>query len=219
VGRFLIYGIAFVVVLYAFIDVVLSRGDDVRSLPKPLWAILVLVLPLLGALGWFVWGRPRAAGNGGGLVPGSGPVAPDDPAPSPDRRDLVGRCRRERRRRHAGRRHRPHRLTADPPALVRALHRRRRRGTWFGRRGAGDVPCFVSQDDDQPRTRHRRRSAWRHPAFVYTGSCLLLLAIGGRALADRPARAADPVGVRVPDLRRDLGVRSTAGARSLRWRW
>lgn len=79
-GRFLIYGIAFVVVLYAFIDVVLSRGDDVRSLPKPLWAVLVLVLPLLGAVGWFVWGRPRTAGNGGGLVPGKGrgPVAPDD---------------------------------------------------------------------------------------------------------------------------------------------
>ena len=88
-GRFLIYGIAFVVVLYAFIDVVLSRGDDVRSLPKPLWAVLVLVLPLLGAVGWFVWGRPRTAGNGGGLVPGKGrgPVAPDDdPAFSCSRR-------------------------------------------------------------------------------------------------------------------------------------
>ena len=79
-ARFLLFAIAFVVVLYAFIDVVLSRGEDVRSLPKPLWALLVLVVPVLGAVAWFVWGRSRPLGEGGGLVPGRsrGPVAPDD---------------------------------------------------------------------------------------------------------------------------------------------
>jgi len=80
VGRFLLFAIAFVVVLYALIDVILSRGDDIRSLPKPLWILVVLVLPVLGAVGWFVWGRPRPAGSGGGFAPGRGrgPVAPDD---------------------------------------------------------------------------------------------------------------------------------------------
>ena len=79
-GRFLLFAIAFVVVLYALIDVLVSRGDDVRSLPKPLWVLVVLVLPVLGAAGWFVWGRPRLLGDGGGLAPGRGrgPVAPDD---------------------------------------------------------------------------------------------------------------------------------------------
>lgn len=78
-GRFLFYAIGFVVVLYAFIDVVLSRGDDVRSLPKALWAVVVVIVPVLGAGAWFVWGRPRPAGTGspaGGR--GRGPVAPDD---------------------------------------------------------------------------------------------------------------------------------------------
>ena len=78
-GRFLLYAIGFVVVLYAFIDVVLSRGDDVRSVPKALWAVVVVLVPILGAVGWFVWGRPRvqAAGSPGGGR-GRGPVAPDD---------------------------------------------------------------------------------------------------------------------------------------------
>jgi hypothetical protein len=78
--RFLPYAIAFVVVLYAFIDVLMTRGTDVRTLPKPLWIVVVLLIPLLGAIGWFVWGRPRASAGGGGLVPGRGrgPVAPDD---------------------------------------------------------------------------------------------------------------------------------------------
>jgi hypothetical protein len=79
VGRFLLYAVGFVVVLYAFIDVVLSRGDDVRSLPKALWAVVVLVLPIFGAVAWFVWGRPRPLGDGS-VAPGRGrgPLAPDD---------------------------------------------------------------------------------------------------------------------------------------------
>jgi hypothetical protein len=79
VGRFLLYAVAFVVVLYALIDVVLSRSGDVRSLPKTLWAVVVLVVPVLGALAWFVWGRPRSLGDGS-IAPGSGrgPLAPDD---------------------------------------------------------------------------------------------------------------------------------------------
>lgn len=78
-GKVLLVAIGFVVVLYALIDVVLSRGDDVRSLPKTLWAVVVLVVPVLGAAAWFVWGRPRPLGDGS-LAPGKGraPVAPDD---------------------------------------------------------------------------------------------------------------------------------------------
>ena len=76
-GKFVLMGIAFVVVLYAFIDVIQSRSSDVRTFPRPIWAIVVIVLPVLGALGWFVLGRPRRADAAGpGRRPG--PVAPDD---------------------------------------------------------------------------------------------------------------------------------------------
>lgn len=100
-GKLLLYGIPFVITLYAFIDCLLTPRDQVRSLPKFLWVILVLVLPFIGAIAWFALGRPRSnryddgmggGGNGGGggsanppgpRVPGMpgrrrGPSAPDD---------------------------------------------------------------------------------------------------------------------------------------------
>lgn len=76
-SRFLPLAIAFVVVLYAFIDVLLTRGSDTRTFPRWVWALVVILLPVLGAIGWFILGRPRRAAAGG---PGRGraPVAPDD---------------------------------------------------------------------------------------------------------------------------------------------
>lgn len=78
-----------VIVLYVYVLVELgrSRSADVRALPKWLWLIVVLVIPLVGPVLWLVFGRPRAelppsGGDGGGSIgrrPGpSGPVAPDD---------------------------------------------------------------------------------------------------------------------------------------------
>lgn len=71
---------AVVVVLYALIDCILTVGPDARVLPKWLWLVVILVVPVLGAVAWFVGGRP-AASDGRGL-PGvgrrRGPAAPDD---------------------------------------------------------------------------------------------------------------------------------------------
>jgi hypothetical protein len=58
VGRLLILAIPVAIAVYAFIDVVTTRGPLLRG-PKWLWAIAVLVLPLVGAAGWFLLGRPR----------------------------------------------------------------------------------------------------------------------------------------------------------------
>jgi hypothetical protein len=79
-SRVLLFGAAFVVVLYAFIDVLMTQSPRVRTLPKWLWLVVVLVVPVLGAVGWFLLGRPRRDDAAGGL-PGlgrRGPVAPDD---------------------------------------------------------------------------------------------------------------------------------------------
>jgi hypothetical protein len=87
VGRFLIYAIPAVVVLYALIDCILIPGSLARSLPKWVWLVVIVLVPFFGAVAWLVAGRPRrdpvAAGSPGGvarLVPRrtTGPVAPDD---------------------------------------------------------------------------------------------------------------------------------------------
>ena len=84
-ARFLLYAIPFVVMLYAFIDCVQSPGTVVRILPKWLWLVVIVLIPLLGALGWLLGGRPARTqvdvGAATGSVFGRGrraPVAPDD---------------------------------------------------------------------------------------------------------------------------------------------
>lgn len=52
--------IAVLVWLYAFYDALTAPPERVRNLPKAIWLLIVLLLPEVGALAWFVWGRPRA---------------------------------------------------------------------------------------------------------------------------------------------------------------
>lgn len=58
-GRLLVLAIPVAITVYAFIDVITTRPRTTRRGPKMLWAFAVLLLPLLGALLWFVFGRPR----------------------------------------------------------------------------------------------------------------------------------------------------------------
>ncbi|KIF68533.1 membrane protein [Streptomyces sp. AcH 505] len=61
--------------IYAFIDCLTSDEKEIRHLPKPVWAILVLLFPLVGSIAWLVVGRDRRAPRAGR---GGGWVAPDD---------------------------------------------------------------------------------------------------------------------------------------------
>ena len=94
--RLLLYVVPIVLVIYALIDCMQTPGDLARSIPKPLWLLLIAFIPILGALAWLTLGRPRDGefgnGSGGGGSRGSasgprlpglpgrrrGPVAPDD---------------------------------------------------------------------------------------------------------------------------------------------
>jgi hypothetical protein len=86
VGRFLMYVVPLVVVLYALIDCILIPGALARSLPKWLWLLVIVVVPLVGAVAWLLFGRPRrdpavAGPSGLGRVVSrrpSAPTAPDD---------------------------------------------------------------------------------------------------------------------------------------------
>ncbi|MFI0777733.1 PLD nuclease N-terminal domain-containing protein [Streptomyces sp. NPDC021212] len=46
--------------IYAFIDCITTEERDVRHIPKPLWAILVLLFPVVGSISWLLVGRKRA---------------------------------------------------------------------------------------------------------------------------------------------------------------
>ena len=65
------------VYIYFIIDVLRTPRGQTRSLPKFVWLLVVVLVPLLGGLAWLALGRTWPA-------PGSrfrrrrGPVAPDD---------------------------------------------------------------------------------------------------------------------------------------------
>ncbi|MFI5758276.1 PLD nuclease N-terminal domain-containing protein [Streptomyces sp. NPDC051569] len=59
--------------IYAFIDCITTDETEIRFLPKPIWAILVLLFPLVGSVSWLIVGRDRTAARARG-----GWVAPDD---------------------------------------------------------------------------------------------------------------------------------------------
>ena len=62
---------------YAIVDVVTTPSSAVRTLPKPLWFLVVLP-PVLGPLAWLLFGRPRRRGRAVPSAPPPRPVAPDD---------------------------------------------------------------------------------------------------------------------------------------------
>lgn len=79
--------------LYAVLDVLLGDKERMRLLRRPLWVLVVLLVPVVGPIAWLVLGRPpREPGGpprttGEGRPPGEddgrrdhpswGPVAPD----------------------------------------------------------------------------------------------------------------------------------------------
>jgi hypothetical protein len=80
--------------VYALVDLARSPKAQVRLMPKMLWAVVILILGVIGVALWFVLGRPRVGyppsggggfgggGFGGGFGSGprgpSAPLAPDD---------------------------------------------------------------------------------------------------------------------------------------------
>ncbi|MCT9869076.1 PLD nuclease N-terminal domain-containing protein [Paenarthrobacter aurescens] len=50
--------IVLVIFVYALVDVIRTDGRLTRGISKPAWIIVQIVLPLLGAILWFIFGRP-----------------------------------------------------------------------------------------------------------------------------------------------------------------
>jgi hypothetical protein len=72
--------------VYCLIDCVQTPEAQVRSLPKVVWVILILLLPFVGSIAWLLVGRSQGGRAPRTWAPGSGfpeadrprPVAPDD---------------------------------------------------------------------------------------------------------------------------------------------
>lgn len=74
----LLLGIAVIVVVvtvYTVVDCAMTANDRVRGLPKPVWILVILLLPVIGIVLWFLIGRGR---KNAGTAVATGPRAPDD---------------------------------------------------------------------------------------------------------------------------------------------
>ncbi|MEO6944693.1 MAG: PLDc N-terminal domain-containing protein [Lacisediminihabitans sp.] len=61
---YLVVGLAAVIFsIYAVIDCAMTDHRRARGIPKPLWVVVILVIPVIGAVLWFIVGKDRNAGN------------------------------------------------------------------------------------------------------------------------------------------------------------
>lgn len=85
--RVLVLILLFAFTVYCLVDCLQTPANDQRTLPKPAWVILILLLPLAAGLAWLLVGRPAAPGasSPGMLRPRpQGPQAPRGPDDDPD---------------------------------------------------------------------------------------------------------------------------------------
>lgn len=70
--RFLIIGIVIAVAftLYALVDAAMTDGARARGVSKPVWVVVIVLLPVIGGVLWFMIGK--------GATPAKRPQAPDD---------------------------------------------------------------------------------------------------------------------------------------------
>ena len=76
--RLLIYIIPLAITLYAIFDIASTPQEQIRNLPKWGWIVIVLLLETLGALAWFIAGRPKRSPNSGGGNRRGTIIPPDD---------------------------------------------------------------------------------------------------------------------------------------------
>ncbi|MEV7541658.1 PLD nuclease N-terminal domain-containing protein [Streptomyces sp. NPDC089915] len=83
--RYLPFLLILALTIYAFIDCLNTPEEEVKSLPKGVWVLIILLFSIVGPAVWLLAGKKRtAAGGAGGGFGGGGRarrtqwVAPDD---------------------------------------------------------------------------------------------------------------------------------------------
>ncbi len=63
----MLYGFLFVgemlLLVYCVLSIITTPENECRNLPKLLWLLLVIMLPLAGGIAWLLAGRPVAAAS------------------------------------------------------------------------------------------------------------------------------------------------------------
>lgn len=71
--RYLPLIVIVMLMIYCVVEVAQAPGDAIRRMPKWMWAVVVICLPLAGSLLWLTLGRPNRESLGA-----------DNPAVGPD---------------------------------------------------------------------------------------------------------------------------------------
>ncbi|MFD5320288.1 PLD nuclease N-terminal domain-containing protein [Streptomyces sp. NPDC127098] len=76
--RVLLFLVPLALTIYALVDCISSKDEDVRHLPKLVWILLIVIAWIIGPITWILIGRKRGAAAGGRRGGGTPWVAPDD---------------------------------------------------------------------------------------------------------------------------------------------
>ncbi|MEW1634537.1 PLD nuclease N-terminal domain-containing protein [Streptomyces sp. NPDC093801] len=81
--RYLPFLLILALTIYAFIDCLNTPEEEVKSLPKGVWVLIILLFSIVGPAVWLLAGKKRTAAGGGGFGGGGRArrtqwVAPDD---------------------------------------------------------------------------------------------------------------------------------------------
>jgi len=84
---FLVSLLVVTAMVLAIVDIILRDQSQVKHLPKPVWLILVILMPLLGSILWFALGREWPERQAAPRTPQFAPWASAPPAPQAPRRE------------------------------------------------------------------------------------------------------------------------------------
>jgi hypothetical protein len=63
--------------VFCVIDLILTRDDEVRNLPKIAWLLLILLFPPIGSIAWLAAGRPQSGAARGSAHERAMPAYPE----------------------------------------------------------------------------------------------------------------------------------------------
>lgn len=68
--------VAIGIILFALIDALMTERSRVRGVSKPVWILIILLVPVVGALLWFIIGKTRKTSKASKMS--GAPLPPDD---------------------------------------------------------------------------------------------------------------------------------------------
>ncbi len=75
--RYLPFILELIVLVAALVDLIRIDPARVRAFPKPLWGLIIVIVPIVGGIVWFAAGREPLEARGHGRYRDA-PAAPDD---------------------------------------------------------------------------------------------------------------------------------------------